>query len=172
MALDHQTTNSKRKTANFVIITAIIFAIMVLPVYAGVIAVIVMYYGQEYINILFYPKLALESYKPLFDYWLSVYDYWSANKHLGVAFPEEYTLKFVAPPAGGVLFSFILLFLIRAPLLDFRPFKYRESVHGDAHWATEKEIRDAKLRAKKGLLLGRTGAGFSHQPAQVKVWAS
>ena len=44
-----------------------------------------------------------------------------------------------------------------APLLDFRPFKKKETVHGDAHWATEPEIKKAKLRAKKGLLLGRTG---------------
>ena len=47
---------------------------------------------------------------------------------------------------------------MRAPLIDFRPGKKKESLHGDAHWATEGEIRGAKLRARKGLLLGRTGA--------------
>ena len=42
-------------------------------------------------------------------------------------------------------------------MMDFRPFKDKESVHGDAKWSTEADIKRAKLRAKKGVLLGRTG---------------
>jgi len=154
MAADFKTANVKRQLANRIILIAVVAAILVIPVYVGMVAVIVMYYGQEYVNIAFYPKLAYQSYRPLFDYWWSVYQYWS---QYGGPFPKEYTNKFFAPPAGGIGFSLFLLFLIRAPLLDFRPFKLKESVHGDAHWATEAEIRKAKLRAKKGLLLGRTG---------------
>mgnify|MGYP003394123547 CR=1 FL=1 len=154
MAIDHQSSNIKRKLANRVILLAVIAAILVIPTYAGIIAAIVMWYGEAYITMLFYPDLAFQSYKPLFDYWWAVYQYWS---QYGGAFPEEYTLKFFAPPAGGAFFSLFLLFLIRAPLLDFRPFKLKESVHGDAHWASEAEIRRARLRCRKGLLLGRTG---------------
>jgi type IV secretion system protein VirD4 len=66
--------------------------------------------------------------------------------------------RFYLPPLMSLLLSIIGLFMMRAPLMDFRPFKEKESVHGDAKWADEMEIRRAKLRAKKGLLLGRTGA--------------
>ncbi|MFW0778262.1 MAG: type IV secretory system conjugative DNA transfer family protein [Rickettsiales bacterium] len=154
MAADHEQSNVKRQVANRVLLLAVVVAILLIPPYVGVIASIIWYYGQEYMTIAFYPDLAFQSYKPLFDYWLSVYEYWSAN---GGEFPQDYTLQFIGPPAGGLFLSLFLLYLIRAPLLDFRPFKLKESVHGDAHWATESEIRAAKLRAKKGLLLGRTG---------------
>src|SRR5262249_27035063 len=70
--------------------------------------------------------------------------------------PIDLKAKLYGPPAAGALFTLILIFLARAPLLDFRPFKMKESIHGDAHWATDTEIRHAKLRAKKGILLGRT----------------
>lgn len=73
------------------------------------------------------------------------------------AFGLSFTLKFYGPLVGGVLGSLLTLFLIRAPLMDFRPFKDKEKIHGDAKWADEATIRRAKLRAKKGLLLGRTG---------------
>ncbi len=64
---------------------------------------------------------------------------------------------FFGMPGAALFLSVFTLFLMRAPLLDFRPFQEKESVHGDAKWASEGDIRRAKLRAKKGLLLGRTG---------------
>lgn len=65
--------------------------------------------------------------------------------------------QFFGPLGGALFLSVFTLFLMRAPLMDFRPFEAAESVHGDAQWATEGTLRKAKLRAKKGLLLGRTG---------------
>lgn len=73
------------------------------------------------------------------------------------AFGFSFTLKFYGPLAGGVLGAFLTLFLIRAPLMDFRPFTIKEKIHGDAKWADEPDIRRAKLRARKGIMLGRTG---------------
>lgn len=64
------------------------------------------------------------------------------------------------PPSMAVIVYLILLFLARAPLLDFRPFQPPESLHGDAAWATEKDIRKAGLRSNKGVLLGNTGRGY------------
>lgn len=54
----------------------------------------------------------------------------------------------------------ILAFIFRAPLLDWRPFKKKESIHGEAHWANEKDIRKAGLRSKGGMLVGRDKNGF------------
>jgi len=47
----------------------------------------------------------------------------------------------------------------RAPLLDWRPFKKPESIHGDAAWADEPAIKKAGLRSEKGMLMGRDTHG-------------
>ncbi len=54
----------------------------------------------------------------------------------------------------------VIFWNIRKYLLKWRPFKQKESLHGDAKWADEKEIRKAGLRSKAGLLLGRDDKGF------------
>ena len=47
-----------------------------------------------------------------------------------------------------------ICWIFRAPLLDWRPFKKPESIHGDAHWAISKEVKKMGLRCKNGVLLG------------------
>lgn len=42
----------------------------------------------------------------------------------------------------------------KSQLLEWRPYKQPESQHGNAHWATLKEMKQAKLFEKKGMLLG------------------
>ena len=62
----------------------------------------------------------------------------------------------------GILGMF--MFFLRAPLSDFRPFQKDESLHGDAKWAGEKDIRDAGLRSKKGIIIGRDSHGYLVAP--------
>ncbi|MEQ1790596.1 MAG: type IV secretory system conjugative DNA transfer family protein, partial [Rickettsiales bacterium] len=81
---------------------------------------------------------------------------WWWKNHSNARFDPQYTYKIIIPPAGGAVVSLLMLYAMRAPLTDFRPFKMKESVHGDAHWATEAEIRGAKLRSRRGMLIGRT----------------
>jgi len=149
MAQSYTTLNVRRRIYNKLIIIAIILAILIVPAYIGLAAAFALIYGQEYIIAIYDPAYLFEQFQTLFTYW--------QQYHLQL--PHEFTYKLIGPPAGGFLTSLVLIFLIRAPLLDFRPFKYKESVHGDAHWATEPEIRKAKLRAKRGMLLGSTGKG-------------
>lgn len=47
-----------------------------------------------------------------------------------------------------------LAWTFRAPLIDWRPFKKPESVHGEAKWATSKDLKKMGLRSKQGVLLG------------------
>lgn len=68
-----------------------------------------------------------------------------------------FMLRLIIPPLLTLSLSGIIIFLMRAPLLDFRPFKPKEKIHGDSKWADERQIKAAKLRAKKGCLLGETG---------------
>ena len=44
--------------------------------------------------------------------------------------------------------------VFRAPIMDWRPFKKPESIHGDAKWASLKDVKKMGLRAKTGILLG------------------
>lgn len=53
------------------------------------------------------------------------------------------------------LLLFSLCWIFRAPLIDWRPFKKPESIHGDAHWATSREVKKMGLRCKNGVLLGQ-----------------
>lgn len=52
----------------------------------------------------------------------------------------------------AVYLGIILKF--RETIFAWRPFKQEESQHGNARWATEKEIRKMGLRNKKGMLMG------------------
>lgn len=54
----------------------------------------------------------------------------------------------------------ILAIVFRAPIMDFRPFKKAESIHGDAKWATPRQIKKMGLRSKKGMLLGKYQGSF------------
>ncbi len=64
------------------------------------------------------------------------------------------------PTGIGAMVLAVLIFIFRAPLLDFRPFSQPEKLHGDAKWAGERDIIKAGLRKKKGLILGVTGRGY------------
>lgn len=44
--------------------------------------------------------------------------------------------------------------VFRAPIIDWRPFKKSESIHGDAKWASPAQIKKMGLRSKSGVLLG------------------
>jgi type IV secretion system protein VirD4 len=147
MADGTRSDNLRRQMYNKLVIISIIVAVIVVPAYISLGVAFALYYGEEYISAIYDPPYLLEQYYGLFNYWTQY----------KTQLPQEFTMKVLGPPAGGVFLSLFFLFIIRAPLMDFRPFKLKESVHGDAHWATESEMRKAKLRAKKGMLLGRTG---------------
>ncbi len=61
-----------------------------------------------------------------------------------------------------------VFWIFRAPLKDWRPFKKPESIHGESHWASDKEVKKMGLRAKHGVLLGKyknqllIADGFQH----------
>ena len=48
----------------------------------------------------------------------------------------------------------LLIYRFRHALMNIKPFDEPESQHGDAHWATEREVVEMGLRKKQGLLLG------------------
>jgi type IV secretion system protein VirD4 len=163
--LNHNTTNAKRKLANSVIIMLVITIIIVVPFYLSLVL------GFIWTSPMLGPNFAMITKDPIYwgtilakkpIYLLSTYFHYFVAYWLPYhdRLPLEFTSRFLGPPAGAAFFSLSMLFFARAPLMDFRIFKMEESVHGDAHWATDKEIRSAKLRAKRGMLLGRDKTGY------------
>ncbi|HEU5047480.1 MAG TPA: type IV secretory system conjugative DNA transfer family protein [Rickettsiales bacterium] len=133
-----------------IVVLFIILLVLIGPLYLSGLGIIYWNYGYKYMQACANSARYLETMlQYLFNYW---YTY-----HTNPKFPGEFTVHLFGPPVISLFFSLTLLYMMRAPLIDFRPFKKKESLHGDAHWATESEIKAAKLRAKKGLLLGRTG---------------
>lgn len=68
---------------------------------------------------------------------------------------QNYFLKVFAAtfiPTG--IYSYFF-FKYKTQILEWRPFKQPESQYGDAHWATLREMKQAKLFEKKGMLLGQ-----------------
>lgn len=70
---------------------------------------------------------------------------------------SDFHIYLYGPPIVGLLTGLVLIFFLRAPLMDWRPLRKKETIHGDARWASEVDIRKAKLRAKRGIILGVTG---------------
>lgn len=90
--------------------------------------------------------------------------YWFANHTqydmMNVPGIGNLTFKLFGPIIVFTLVIVFFLFIARAPLMDFRPFSQKESLHGDAEWAGEAAIKAAGLRAKKGVLLGNSKRGY------------
>ena len=76
----------------------------------------------------------------------------------------EYDDYLIAKITGSILIPmFIIGFLTwkyKSAIYELRPYRKKESVHGDARWATEEDIKKANLRVKKGMLLGEDKKGY------------
>jgi len=139
--------NFRRSIYNALFLVVVILLLLIVPVYCGLAASMALMFGPAYLHWALTPRLLIYYYSYYAHYYLPYLS----------TMGDILKYKLYGPPIAGGLSSLIMLFLIRAPLIDFRPFKFKESIHGDAHWATDHEIKKAKLRAKKGLLVGRTG---------------
>lgn len=69
-------------------------------------------------------------------------------------------LKYIAVVTIPLFLYLFLIWKKRKKLYDLRPYKEKEALHGDAHWASQKEITKAGLRSKEGMLLGEDEEGF------------
>ncbi len=151
MAAGRDTSNFKRRLGNIFFLSLIIGLVILVPLYLSMGLSIMLMFGQSYAVYMLNPPALAQTYFYYASYYLP---------HIGSIASAMPVQQIFLPQIGAFLVSLILLYIMRAPLIDFRPFKMKESIHGDAHWATEAEVKSAKLRAKKGLLLGRTKVGY------------
>jgi len=136
---------------NFTLIGAVVAFILMIALWLSMLSAIMWIDGRSYWDVMFEFGFIIRRYTALLGYWAS----YSNDYDLG-----NYPFRLFFPIFTGLSTAALIIFFLRAPLLDFRPFSKKESLHGDAKWATERDIKKAGLRAKKGLVLGRTGRGY------------
>ena len=77
---------------------------------------------------------------------------------------KKYDWKLISKLWGctlGPIGLVIIIFLnTKDTILEWRPFKKPESVHGDSEWADETTIKKAGLRSRKGIILGKNKRGL------------
>ena len=145
-----------RNIRNFVIISFLLLFIFLLCFYITGVFVLVTITGKWSTIETFYNKpLSLQFFylaKAIVFYWsfyIKNFDtlQFSSNNFF---VPKLWLATFLP-------YSFVisLAWIFRAPLIDWRPFKKPESIHGDAKWANDKQIKKMGLRSKHGVLLGQ-----------------
>jgi type IV secretion system protein VirD4 len=94
------------------------------------------------------------------SYFINSWKYWWHYKSsITIQYENFFVVKLFVLTLAPMFIIGAMVLSFRAPLLDWRPFKKKESVHGDAKWATESDIQSAGLRSKKGMLLGKDTKG-------------
>lgn len=92
--------------------------------------------------------------------WPTIFDHIQYSWHHPELYSLELKIKLIASSALPIVVLMIILWNLRERVVEWRPFKKKESLHGDSKWASEKDIRKAGLRSKKGLLLGKDKRGY------------
>jgi len=148
-------------------IIAVAFVLMMCVYISGAALMILVRGMAEYKELLAltFAEQIVILFSMLYRFWM----YWFENMgKLGFTAGGFFTIKLFVlslTPIGTVLY---LLYKNRDKLSELKPFKQEESIHGNAHWATSKEIKKAGLSNKKGLLLGKykgkylVAGGYEH----------
>lgn len=108
------------------------------------------------------PLVFLKSWTGLLT--IQTYGLWiSQNIMSFVADPTLYNylaFKYLGSILVPLLIYLFVIWKKRKKLYEMRPYKPKEALHGDAHWASQSEITKAGLRSKEGMLLGEDEYGF------------
>ncbi|UAT43288.1 type IV secretory system conjugative DNA transfer family protein [Anaplasmataceae bacterium AB001_6] len=148
-----------RNFRNIVIIFLIILFLLGICTYVSSIVFIATVWGVDYLS----PSIIQPNFSNFpYSLWPTIFDYMLQYINNPEAFRgegrPEYKLLFAF--FTPLLLVFIIFWRMRDTLLDWRPYRQKESVHGDADWASERVIRKAGLRSRKGMLLGRDKKGY------------
>ncbi len=92
--------------------------------------------------------------------WPTIFDHIQYCWHHPELYSLELKITLIISSALPIIVLMIILWNLRERIIEWRPFKKKESLHGDSQWASEKDIRKAGLRSKKGLLLGKDKRGY------------
>ena len=145
-----------RHFRNFLVIVILICWVLALIFYVTG-ALVIISINSDFEAIKGYLQLPIaEQFKALF---IGLQNYWSIyfkyHSQLTLSSKNYFVLKLWVGTFLPIGIVSLIIFIFRAPLADFRPFKKPESIHGDAKWATNSDVKKMGLRSKHGMLLGK-----------------
>ncbi|MBM5783223.1 MAG: type IV secretion system protein VirD4, partial [Pelagibacterales bacterium] len=150
-----QDTPFVRHFRNFFIILFLVIFVLALCFYITGSLVIISVTGKwEVIKgyaLLSIDKQFIYLFKTLSSYWKF---YFQNYEKLTLESYNYFTLKLWLNTVLPYSILATIFWIFRAPIMDWRPFKKPESIHGEAKWAENKEIKKMGLRSKTGILLG------------------
>jgi len=140
------------------------FRNFVLAIFLGLLLLLAsLYFSGLIINYAVYKQLGLDfalSTQPFKELYILI-NFWIDNFQ---AINLEYENYLIAKIIGAILVPMLLIGFLtwnfKSSLYKLRPYIKKESVHGDARWATEDDIKNANLIVKKGMLLGQDKKGY------------
>lgn len=150
-----------RNFRNFVIISFLIVFVFAFCFYLTGTLVIFSVTG-DLNQIKGYLKLDLnKQFFYIFNVLQSYWGFYIKNRHLLTRESYNYfTVKLWITTLLPYTILFTIAWVFRAPLMDWRPFKKPESIHGNAKWASPKDVKKMGLRSKNGVLLGKYAKKF------------
>ncbi|MGB1540210.1 MAG: hypothetical protein ACPG80_04560, partial [Rickettsiales bacterium] len=111
--------------ASLTIFIVVIGMVLCIPMYVGLILSFYLVYTQYFEYAL---PLGSIPFDITSDEYLALWSYWWQHKYqLANA---DFLLYLFGPPLIALVTSLILLFVLRAPLVDFRPLRKKETIHG------------------------------------------
>jgi type IV secretion system protein VirD4 len=122
-------------------------------------------YGTPYLQFLnFGAGYVNRNYQMLLLLWKQIWYYssWMVQNGTIVSFTAHNYLVakiFLIPFLIFSIFGIILCLQYKT-LMEWTPFKKKESIYGEAKWASKEDIEKANLRQKTGLLLGVDDDGY------------
>ncbi|MFN7038589.1 MAG: type IV secretory system conjugative DNA transfer family protein [Alphaproteobacteria bacterium] len=141
-----------RVIQNFVIIATIAVSVILGCFYISSILMTYFINGAQYVR-----------FDPIYNLNMLIYysHYWWINKYLfQYNINNSFLIKYFATLLGPITISLAIFYKYKTKILTWRPYKKKESVHGDARWATEEDVKKAGLRDKTGMLLGKDRNGY------------
>jgi type IV secretion system protein VirD4 len=139
-----------RKIRNFFIYLLILAAGATVGLYLTTMIFVYLVWGQVYFDTYMVQDV-------LFNYGNWILDNW---QNLTLNYNNYFIVKYVASVLAIFGTAIVLAYIFRKAIYKYEPYKKKVNVHGSAKWATEKDIRDAGLRTKKGMLLGKDSGGY------------
>lgn len=146
---------------NFVMLIILLGAIGLLFFYITTVATIGSIRGREHVTDIIRNIDVIHQPQYLGNEYIDLWKIWYQNREeLTYENNDYFVLKLKLSTIIPNTILLLILFIFRAPLADFRPFKPKEKIHGDAKWASEHDLKKSGLREKKGLLLGQDKKGY------------
>lgn len=154
---------------NILVKIFLVLAVLALCLEISAVCFIFFSFGLQYIQIANFGEDYLDRNLYTIEYFFEqilYYTQWMIDNRSIISYSanDYFILKLYVPFISIYLIGLGLFALQFNKFMEWKPFKTKESLHGDARWATQEDITRAGLRAKSGMLLGRDDDGYYIAP--------